>query len=222
MKKLTQLAAGAVLASAAAVVPTTAMAEVSYNIGYASEYYFRGVHQKNSSASAGIDFENGGFYLGSWTADVGEGLEVDVYGGYGMEFDGGLSVSVGLTGYYYTGSFDDKYEEVNLNLGFGIFGLEYSFGEAGYSSASSDYDFLGLTIAPDNGLYATLGFWGDDADGEYVELGYGTTIADLDFGIALIFSSEELNASWDRYQNLDSSGAPVEDEALVLTIGKSF
>ena len=71
-----------------------ANAEVSYNIGYASEYYYRGILQKSSSGSAGVDFEQGGFYLGTWAADVGDGLEVDLYGGYGVETDAGLSMSV--------------------------------------------------------------------------------------------------------------------------------
>ena len=61
MKRLTQLVAGLTLVSGAVVASTSASADVSYNIGYASEYYFRGVLQKNSSASAGIDFESEGF-----------------------------------------------------------------------------------------------------------------------------------------------------------------
>ena len=77
----------------------------------------RGILQKNSSASAGADYENGGFYVGTWAADVGDGLEVDLYAGYGFETEAGFSASVGFTGYYYTGEFDDTYEEFNLNLG---------------------------------------------------------------------------------------------------------
>ena len=32
----------------------------------------------------GADYENGGFYIGTWAADVGDGLEVDYYFGYGV------------------------------------------------------------------------------------------------------------------------------------------
>jgi len=85
MKKLTQIAAGALLAGSALMSTSTlAQGEVSYNIGVASEYYYRGILQKDSSASAGIDYENSGFYAGAWTADVGDGVEVDGYFGYGM------------------------------------------------------------------------------------------------------------------------------------------
>ena len=82
---------------------------------FASEYYYRGFFQKSSSASAGIDFEEGGFYAGAWTADVGEGLEVDGYLGYGVEM-GDVSASVGFTGYYYTGSLTTPTKRSTLTL----------------------------------------------------------------------------------------------------------
>ena len=50
-----------------------ATAEMSYNVGYVSEYYYRGFFQQNSSASAGADYESGGFSAGGWSADVGDG-----------------------------------------------------------------------------------------------------------------------------------------------------
>ena len=66
---------------------TTAAAEWSGNLGYASEYHYRGILQKNSSASGGLDYESGGFYAGTWAADVGDGLEIDGYFGFGGETD---------------------------------------------------------------------------------------------------------------------------------------
>lgn len=229
MNKLTQVAAGALIA-ASALTSTSAYAEgeVSYNIGFASEYYFRGILQKDSSASAGIDYENGGFYIGSWTADVGDGLEVDGYFGYGIETENGFTASLGFTGYYYTGEFDETYEEINLNLGYSWIGLEYSVGEwdgdfgfdgtpnPGGGSEDDEYDFLALTIDPGNGFYGTYGTFGKDADGDYIEVGYGTTVAEIDLGIAFIYSSDEIS------DQTDSSGNPTESEAVIFTIGKSF
>ena len=187
-----------------------ANAEVSYNIGYASEYYYRGILQKSSSGSAGVDFEQGGFYLGTWAADVGDGLEVDLYGGYGVETDAGVSMSVGFTGYYYTGDFDDTYEEINLGLGYGMFSLGYSIGEWDGFGAPEDYSFLEATLEADSGIYATYGSFGKDFDGDYIELGYGTTVSDIDLGVALIVS-DDLG---------DQEGG--EGEALVFSIFKSF
>ena len=74
-------------------ISATAGADVSANLGFASEYYYRGIFQKNSSASAGLDYESGGFYVGTWAADVGDGMEVDVYGGYGADV-GDVNLSV--------------------------------------------------------------------------------------------------------------------------------
>ena len=192
-------------------------ADVSYNIGWASEYHYRGILQKNSSASAGIDFEESGFYAGAWTADVGDGLEIDGYFGYGFE-SGDFSGSVGFTGYYYTGEFDDTYEEVNVNLGYSWVSLEYSFGSYdNFDGPEQDYDFLAGTVDfGDSGFYATYGTFGDDFDGDYIEVGYGVTISEIDFGVSVIRASDELS------DQLDSSGNPTEGESLVFTIGKSF
>lgn len=215
MKKLTHAAAGLVLAFSG-LYAATASAQVSYNAGWASEYYFRGVLQKNSSASAGIDYESSGFYIGSWAADVGDGLEVDGYFGYGIETESGFTASLGFTGYYYTGEFDDTYEEINLNLGYGMFGFEYSDGTWDGFGTEADYSFMAITVAGDNGFYGTLGSWGDEFDGEYLEVGYGFSLADVDMGIAAIFSSDELS------DELDNMGNPDQGEAIVFTIGKSW
>jgi len=215
MNKLTHIAAGLVLASSG-LFAASASAEVSYNVGFASEYYYRGILQKSSSGSAGIDFEESGFYAGAWTADVGDGLEVDGYGGYGIETESGFTASIGVTGYYYTGEFDDTYEEVNFGLGYGMFSLGYSVGTWDGFGASADYDFLELTVAAENGLYGTYGTFGDEFDGDYLELGWGTTISDIDFGIAAIFSSDELS------DQASSSGSATASEALVFTISKSW
>ena len=147
---------------------------------------------------------------------MGDGLEVDGYFGYGIETESGFSASFGFTGYYYTGEFDDTYEEVNLNLGYQMVSLEYSVGEWGGFGTEADYDFLALTVETEKGFYATYGTFGDEFDGEYVEVGYGTTIADIDIGIAAVFSSEELS------DELDDDGSPDESEALIFSIGKTF
>lgn len=216
MKKLTHLFAGLILASSG-LLANSAYAELSYNIGWASEYYFRGILQKESSGSVGVDWEDeSGFYIGSWAADVGDGLEVDGYFGYNYEFDGGFTVGVGFTGYYYTGEFDDTYEEVNFSLGYGPLSLGYSVGEWGGFGAEQDYNFLELTYTAENGIYGTFGTFGDEFDGDYIEIGWGTTISEIDIGVAAIFSSDELS------DQLDSAGRPDESEAVIFTIGKSF
>ncbi len=185
-----------------------ANAQWSANVGYASEYHFRGILQKNSSASGGIDYESGGFYAGTWAADVGDGLETDLYFGYGGEVDD-FGYSIGFTGYYYTGDFDDTYQEINLGASYGLLSLDVAIGEyENFDGPTQDYTFVALTLADESGLYGTFGTFSQDADGDYLELGYGTTISEIDFGVALIFANDDLVGD--------------EEESLVFTIGKSF
>lgn len=219
MKKINHITAGLVLASTGLYASTaTAEADVSYNIGYASEYYYRGILQKSSSGNVGIDYSNNGFYAGGWTADVGPGLEVDAFFGYNYETDFGFTLGTGLTGYYYTGEFDDTYEEVNFNFEYGIVSVEYSIGawEGFKHQASKDYDFLAVTLSGDNGFYGTFGTFGDEFAGEYIELGWGTTISDIDFGVAAIFNSDDIS------NQISFHGTPTEGEAFVFTVGKGF
>jgi len=192
-----------------------ASADLSANVGFASEYYYRGILQKDSSASGGIDYENGGFYAGTWTADVGDGLEVDLYTGYGIETESGFSLGLGVTGYYYTGEFDDTYEEVNFTAGYGPVSIEYSVGEWEGFGASEDYDFTAITFEHE-GFYATYGSFGDDFDGEYVELGYGMEVGGVDVGVAAIFNSDEIS------DEVDDDGDATEGEAFILTLSKSI
>ena len=185
----------------------TAQAELTGNVGFASEYHYRGILQKNSSASGGLDYEQGGFYAGTWAADVGDGLEVDGYFGYGADV-GDVSLSVGFTGYYYTGDFDDTYQEINLGAGFGLLSLDVAIGEYdNFTGPTLDYTFYSLSLEKD-GFSATLGSFGEDFDGDYLQLGYDTTISEIDFGVALIFANDDLVGD--------------EEESLVFTVGKSF
>ena len=196
-------------AISAALLSTSAMAEWSANVGLVSDYHFRGIQQTESaSASAGIDYENGGIYGGIWTAEVEDGLEVDIYGGYGHEFESGLGLGIGYTSYQYTGDFDSQYDEVNLSASFGIVSLEYSFGDwkgPVDQPMDMDYSFTGITLEH-SGFYGTFGTWGEDFEGEYLEFGYGTEYQGFDLGVSLVSSGSDLDDS----------------ESLYFSIGKSF
>ena len=183
-----------------------------------SEYHFRGVLQSTTAtANSGFDYENGGFYAGTWAADVDDGLEIDFYGGYGFDLTDGVSVGLGFTLYEYTGDFDSGYSEVNFSLSAGMFSLEVSSGEqdesTGLGIAGGDYTFTALTVEGESGLYATYGSWsGDLFEDSYLELGYGTTIDSFDVGVALVFADDDLDVA---------TGGDGQD-SLVFTIGKSF
>lgn len=208
--KLFQLGSLAVLTAVCSTWAHTATADVTATIGMASEYHFRGIAQTtDASASASLDYEKDGFYAGAFTADVGDGVEIDVYAGYGLEFDGGVAASVGFTTYQYTGDFDSAYNEVNLGVSYGFASFEYSIGkhedDSGLGIPESDYTFLGLTLE-NEGFYGTFGAWGDDFDGEYFEVGYGTEVGGFDVGVAMIASGSDLD----------------DDETFLMTISKTF
>ena len=210
MKTMAKILSVATAMAGTAMVPVAAHADVSYNVGFVSEYYYRGFFQKSSSASAGLDFEQGGFYAGTWTADVGDGLEVDAYAGYGVEM-GDVSASVGFTGYYYTGEFDDTYEEVNFNVGYGPLSLEYSVGTYDGSFAeppviAQDYSFTALSADLGAGFSATYGSFGQDFAGAYFQADYGFSVAELDLGVSMVFPDDDIGGG----------------EAIVFSVGKSF
>lgn len=182
-------------------------AETSANIGWASDYFYRGVFQANSSASVGIEYEGGGFYLGSWAADVGDGLEVDAYFGYGGDV-GAVSYGIGFTGYYYTQDFDDTYEEINLSAGYGIVNIDVAIGR--YDNFDVDrqkYTYYALTLEK-KGFYGKYAGFAQDFAGEYFEIGYTTSTAVLDFGVSVILANAALVGE--------------TDESIVFSVSKLF
>ncbi len=210
MKKAiqTMLALGTLTAA-----PAVLAVDWSANLGYNSEYIYRGIPQKNSSAFGGIDMEAGGFYAGAWGADVGDGIEIDYYAGYGLEV-GDFTLGAGFTVYTYTGDFDDTYKEVNLSAGWSFLTFDAAIGEYdNFGAGTLDYQFYSLT-AEFGGFYGTVGTFEDDFDGSYYEAGYGSdlTVNDtylLDYAIAVIYSDSTLLGG-------DS------DTNLVFTLSRSF
>lgn len=202
----------------AAALPTKA-AEVTANVGYMSEYIFRGIPQSDSSVNAGLDLSASGFYLGTWAADVEDGLEVDFYGGYEGSI-GDFSYGIGATAYLYTDDFDDDYREINLSLGYGIFSISAAFGEYDNFKGSpidggegfnekQNYTYIAPRIDY-NGFYGLVGIFGDDFDGEYYEVGYGSTLESIgvDWTVSYIHSTKDLLGE--------------DDNSFMLSVTKSF
>jgi len=203
--------AGLIAALLLAAAAAQAQSEWSANVGWASDYFYRGIHQKQSSVSGGIDYGNSGFYAGVWAADVGEltgnGLEIDGYFGYGGTV-GDFSYGAGFTGYYYTGDFDDTYQEINLSAGYAFITLDVAIGEYdNFGGPTQDYQFYSLT-AEHQGFYGKYGTFDDQFEGAYFEAGYATTLSSIDVAFYGLYADENLIGE--------------EEHALVLTVGKSF
>lgn len=186
-----------------------ARAEVTANIGWVSDYIFRGVFQSDSSAFGGLDYEENGFYAGVWAADVDLGAEYDLYLGYGGEIEE-FSYGIGATGYFYTDDFDDTYRELNLSAGYSYFSAEVALGEYdNFGGPTLDYTYYAVAVEFE-GFYGKFADWSNDFAGEYFEVGFGTTVAEeLDLSLSIIRSSEEL-AGGD------------EDTSIVFGITKYF
>lgn len=230
LKKAT---AGIALLAMSSFASADGHSEMSYsaNLGFMSDYMYRGIHQSSSSAMGGFDIEYGSFYLGTWFADLQEdgwvdgshrGFEYDVYTGFGFDITDSISASIGYTIYRYTdkgaSAFDDDYDEVNIGIGLAIsddasISIDYANGEnTATDQSETDYDVL--TVALDYmGMYALFGTWGvneDDAslgevDADWMEFGYSRTVGDFDLSGAFVLSEKELASGSDSAEDGDFS-----------------
>ncbi len=154
MKNLTK----AIALASVATMATAAQAEVSVTGGVMSDYVFRGVQTSTGSGYAAVDYTAGGFNAGVWAADLDDsGLEVDIYLGYGIELDSGVTLGAGYTRYEYTDNSDAgagidgfSQDEFAVNAGIAGFGLSYVFGTNNTDTEDQDYDVITLTYDADN------------------------------------------------------------------------
>ena len=159
----------------------TQASSMSYNIGYMSDYWYRGVFQSESAVSFGADTEVGNFYVGTWMADVDQGIEMDVYGGYGFTILG-MDSYIGATGYYYSDNFDSDYEEINTGLSYGNVSYDYSVGKY-KTTTEQDYSWSEVTMSFTDNLSVSYGEWGKDLKGSVTKVNFNKTINDIDFGV---------------------------------------
>lgn len=150
------LLAGGLLAS------SMAMAEFSANMALTSDYVFRGFSQTEGEAAiqGGIDYSHAnGFYAGVWASNVesdpaapinynGSNVEVDLYLGWGGDFNG-FSVDVGALHYEYPGTNTSTNNTDEFHVGVG-----HDLGPASVSlTLNYSDDFFGL----DEAYYWDLG-----------------------------------------------------------------
>jgi uncharacterized protein (TIGR02001 family) len=215
MSKMTKTLVAAAVLAASTLVSGTAMAGASANIGMVSDYYFRGIDQNSgATASAGLDYDMNGIYVGTWVADVNIGMEYDLYVGYAGEYKD-FSYDIGYVTYNYTNdAFDNAYKEGALTVGYGPISASYVVGTYD-STPSQDYTFASVT-AEYKSVYVTFGSWGNDFKGSYVEAGYNTAIGDWDATLSLISNDKDLSGM------TDAGGSAVGDMSVVLSVSKSI
>ncbi len=102
------VAAGAMMAGTGAAQAETT---VSFNVGAATDYIFRGIDQTGyydeGAAFGGVDATNGSFYAGAWVSNTGtqpaQFIEYDLYAGW-KPVVGPVTLDLGVIYYGYTDS----------------------------------------------------------------------------------------------------------------------
>lgn len=102
--------------------------------------------------------------------------------------------------------FDKDYDEINIGVGYAkddfSASLDYSIGEHENFCGAEDNDYDIATLTLDyQGAYVTFGTYGiseddvdkDEPEGDYVKVGYATTINEIDFAVYLVDSDENID-----------------------------
>lgn len=198
--------------------------EFSANVGFVSDYRFRGFTQADSEPAiqGGFDWSHdSGAYLGVWGSNVefnDAHIETDFYGGFANEIES-FSYDVGLLYYAYPGSSD----RFNFNFLEGYVGLGYDFDVAAVSiGAAYSPDFFGGT---GDALYSNAGVsiplpgeFALDAGIGYQMIEQGSPVTDWSIGLSKSFLGFDFSVSYvDTDQNVVGADATV-----VFAVSRSF
>jgi uncharacterized protein (TIGR02001 family) len=212
-----------------AVTAGSAHAEgLSANVGFVTDYVFRGVSQTDESAAVqgGFDYEDpSGFHAGVWGSNIDfnnpqdGSLELDLYAGFGNEL-GNFSYDVGGIYYMYPGSdssLDYDFWEVYLALGYQLdivdlsAGVNYSpefFGDTG----DATYMYLGadVELPHDFSAGAHVGFQDIDDAEDYMDWSLGLGYNWMDFDFSLTYTDTDLDQS------------DLDEARVVLGVSRTF
>jgi uncharacterized protein (TIGR02001 family) len=238
MKKiLFALAAAATLSA----VPAASYADVAFNVGVVTDYRYRGISQSRlkPALQGGVDYTNGGLYLGAWASTIkwvkdggGDGnLEIDLYGGYKGEIMKGLGYDVGLLTYVYPGNSlptNANTTEIYGALTYGPATLKYShaltntFGapdskNSFYLDLSASFEvFDGWMLAPHAGYQKIKGPLSDPATYSDFSLTVSKDFKGLVPSIALVATDS------DKAFFVTPAGKHTGKTALVLGLKYNF
>lgn len=183
---------------------------LDFNLGLYSNYIFRGLSLSEGPAlQGGIDLSHSsGFFVGTWFSNIdkdvsaGNTYEVDVYGGYGYEFENGFGIGVMGTYYAYP-----QNREQGIDQTFDTF-------EASIALSYADFTYTYYNVLTD--YYGSP----DSKNAEYHEVKYSTAlpVAGLNFttkvgyqdtaGLGL--NEGDFLIGLDREFSLPSTGKPID------------
>ena len=217
-------------------LPSAAWADLAFNVGAVTDYRYRGISQTRlkPAIQGGIDYSNGGLYLGTWASNIkwikdsggDDSVELDLYGGYKGEITKGLGYDVGLLTYQYPGNkLGDVSGFANANtteiygaLSFGPATLKYShsvsnlFGFAdskssGYVDLSATFDVGGgISLAPHVGYQKVAN------NGDFSYTDYALTVS-KDFS-GLVLSAAVIGAETKKIAGTPAYASPANGKDL--------
>ena len=192
--------------------------EVSSNIGFYSDYVFRGISQsdKDFAVQGGFDASHdSGFYLGTWASNVNfqddneASAELDIYGGYGFSYKS-FNVDLGAIYYAYPDAdsdlnydFYEVYAGVDttidkLGLGASVNYTPENFGNSGdatYLALTGDYALTNNLTLKSNIGYQMI----DDANAfgtdDYLHWGLGLGYDLNGFDLSVKYSQSDLDTA---------------------------
>ena len=202
-KKLLAVAVAGVLGMGS----VSAMAEdgVSANVGFTSDYAWRGVTQNNDQPAiqGGFDYAKGPASVGIWGSSLDtNGTEVDLYGAYSFG-----AVTVGAIYYYYPSG--GSFYEANVGGDLGPVSLMYSYDpdnktnylEAGYS----------VDIASGVSLDLHVG------NGDSYQTASGSNATDYSVGVSGAYKGFDLSLAY-----VKSDAAADDKSKAIFAVTKSM
>lgn len=210
--KMTTIAVASAMAMGTLAVPTTASAEISYDLALSSMYLWRGqdVSAGNPTVSGSIGYDvGGGFSVGTWVSSEGASgsYELDLYAQYAGKV-GDFGYSVGYANYFYP---QVAASLTNSDISEYILGVTYAdFGFTAYidtdSTASNGYSYYSFDYSMDK-----LGFH------------YGMTNSDIsaneysDFNISYSLTDDLTWTVSKASGNLVDANATMKDPLVVIS-----
>jgi uncharacterized protein (TIGR02001 family) len=241
MKK-TILAVSALVALGS--LPSAAWADLAFNVGAVTDYRYRGISQTRlkPAIQGGIDYSNGGLYLGTWASNIkwikdaggDDSVELDLYGGYKGEITKGLGYDVGLLTYQYPGNklaVSANTTEIYGALSYSVATLKVSHSVSNLfgfdNSKSSDYVDLSASFDLGSGfsLVPHVGYQKVANNGDFSYTDYSLTLG-KDFGNGFSLSAALIGAHTKdvggTYSYISPDGKNLGKAALVVGAKYTF
>ena len=160
----TLIAVGALALSAGAAAAQEGL-QLSYNVGVASDYVFRGVSQtdENPQVFGGVDLAAGKFYAGTWASNVdfndSTDAEIDLYAGFKPTL-GPATLDLGVIYYGYVNAPDHAdYANTEFKVAGSVPAGKGSLGAAVFYSPDSFGAADEATYYEVNGSYPVAAKW---------------------------------------------------------------